>query len=245
MSLSNHVALVTGGGRGIGRAIALAFAREGADVGVTARTLEEIEQVAEDIRTAGGNALAVPCNVAERSQVEQAVDAVVERLGPVTLLVNNAGGGEVRHPVGEDDPDRWQAVINANLMGTYYFSRAVLPVMKQAGGGKIINVGSGMAYQPRANNSSYNAAKAAVAMFTKCLAVETWDDNIAVNELIPGPVYTKLTAGIFEPDATHPLFESEWVKQPDDVVPLALFLARQPDRGPTGQVFSLARRPIH
>ena len=116
--------------------------------------------------------------------------------------------------------------------------------MKAAGGGKIINIGSGMGHQPRTNNSSYNAAKAAVAMFTKCLALEVWEHNIVVNELIPGPVATRLTADIFESDAPHPQFASEWVKEPQDVVPMAMFLATQPDRGPTGQTFSIARRPI-
>jgi 3-oxoacyl-[acyl-carrier protein] reductase len=129
-------------------------------------------------------------------------------------------------------------------MGVYHCCRAVLPGMKSLGGGKIINVGSGMGHQPRPNNSSYNAAKAAVAMLTKCLSIELWEHNIAVNELIPGPVATKLTADIFQADTPHPAFASEWVKRPEDVVPMAMFLATQPDKGPTGQTFSIARRPV-
>eukprot|EP00913_Durusdinium_trenchii_P028358 g26586.t1 len=244
MPLLKTTALVTGGGRGIGRAIAVAFAQAGADVAVTARSRHEIESVAEEIRETGRRSMAVVCDVTDSAGVSAMVESVADELGPVTLLVNNAGGGLERKPVGEDDPDTWRQTIDVNLFGTYLCSRAVLPGMKAAGGGKIVNIGSGMGYQARSNNSSYNAAKAAVAMFGKCLATEVWDDNICVNELIPGPVSTQLTAGIFEADAPHPQFASEWVKRPADVVPMAMFLATQPDRGPTGQVFSIARRPF-
>jgi len=216
MQLEGKVALVTGGGRGIGRAIAVALAQAGADVCVTARSVDEIEAVAAEISA----------------------------LGRLDILVNNAGGGLERNHVGDDNPDNWSRVIEINLLGTYYCSRAALPHLKQSGAGKIINVGSGMGHHPRTGNSSYNTAKAGVWMLTRCLAMEVWQDNITVNELIPGPVYTKLTSDIFLPDKPHPAFETEWIKQPADVVPLALFLATQPATGPTGQTFSLTRRPI-
>lgn len=244
LPLADRTALVTGAGRGIGRAIALAFAEAGADVAVTARSRDEIDAVADEIRQRGRQAIAVCCDVADSVDVDTLVATVTRELGTPTLLVNNAGGGLERRPVGEDDPENWRRVIDVNLYGTYLCSRAVLSGMKAAGGGKIINVGSGMGYQARPNNSSYNAAKAAVAMLTKCLALEVWEDKITVNELIPGPVATQLTAGVFTADAPHPQFPSEWVKRPEDVVPMALFLATQPDRGPTGQSFSIARRPI-
>ena len=112
------------------------------------------------------------------------------------------------------------------------------------GGGTIINVGSGMGHQARSGNSSYNAAKAGVWMFTRCLAMEVWQDDVTVNELIPGPVHTELTSGIFEADQPHPSEPSEWVKRADQVAPLAVFLASQGSKGPTGQSFSLARRPL-
>lgn len=244
MQLEGKTALVTGGGRGIGRAIALAFAREGADVCVTARSKEQVEGVAAEIRALGPGALAETCDVARRDQVEAMVDSAALALGTIDILVNNAGGGRERTAVGEDDPDNWARVIDINLLGTYYCCRAVLPYMKKAGGGTVINVGSGMGHQARATNSSYNAAKAAVWMFTRCLALEVWEDGITVNELIPGPVYTELTSGIFEAGRPHPVVKSEWVKEPEDVVGLAMFLATQPATGPTGQSFSLARRPL-
>jgi 3-oxoacyl-[acyl-carrier protein] reductase len=244
MKLPGKRILVTGGGRGIGAAIALAFAGEGADVCVTARTESQIDAVAEKIRETGRRGVAVTCDVSNPQQVAIAVETATEALGGLDILINNAGGGEERVNVGEDDVDSWRRVIEVNLLGTYYFSRAALPALKQAGGGSIINMGSGMGHEPRVGNSSYNTAKAGVWMLTRCLAMELWSDNIRVNELIPGPVLTDLTAGIFEAGAAHPAIGSERVKQPEDVVPLALFLASQGVDGPTGQSFSLARRPL-
>ena len=244
MQLQGKAALITGGGRGIGRAVALAFAGEGADVCVSARSRDEIEDVADEICSAGRKGIAELCDIADCRAVEAMVNSAAERLGRIDILVNNAGGGEERNTVGQDDPENWAHVIEVNLSGTYYCSRAALPHLKQAGGGTIINVGSGMGHQARAGNTSYNAAKAGVWMLTRCLALEVWGDGITVNELIPGPVLTKLTSAFFELDKAHPAYESELVKQPEDVVPLALFLATQPPGGPTGQSFSLARRPI-
>lgn len=244
MQLKDKTAIITGGGRGIGRAVAIAFAAEGANVCVTARTAKEINEVAETITAGGRKGLAVPCDVSDRTAVESMVASAAEQLGRVDILFNNAGGGTERTAVADCDPDNWARVVEVNLLGAFYAARAVLPHLRAAGGGKIINVGSGMGHLARPGNSSYNVAKAGLWMLTRCLALELWEDNIAVNELVPGPVYTQLTADIFEPDAAHPAFNSEWVKEPGDVVPLAMFLATQPLRGPTGQSFSLARRPI-
>lgn len=242
--LEGKVAVVTGGGRGIGRAIARALAEAGADISVSARSRDQIDAVAAEIRALGKRAIAIECDVADREAVESMVEQTAGAMGSIDILVNNAGGGLERTPVGDDDPNNWTRVIEINLMGTYYCSRAVLRHMKQAGGGHIINVGSGMGHQPRPNNSSYNTAKAGVWMLTRCMALEAWPDNITVNELIPGPVFTELTSDIFQPNQPHPAFESEWVKEPEDVAPLALSLATQSTNGPTGQSFSLARRPI-
>jgi 3-oxoacyl-[acyl-carrier protein] reductase len=242
--LVGQVALITGSGRGIGRAIALAYAKAGAAVCVTARTSSEIDQVAAEVNQAGGQAFAVTCDVSDRVSVESMVEQAIKELGRLDILVNNAGGGLERTLVGEDDPDVWQSVVEINLLGTYFCTRAALPHLKANGGGKIINVGSGMGHQPRAKNTSYNVSKAGVWMLTRCLALELWEDDVTVNELIPGPVYTELTADIFPKNQAHPGISSEWVKDPEDVVPLAMMLATQSSKGPTGQSFSLARRPL-
>lgn len=235
--------MVTGGGRGIGAAIALAFADAGADVAIMSRTEAEVQSVADTINKGDRRAIALTCDVSDVGQVQTTIDKAHEFLGRLDIVVNNAGGGAERNTVGEDDPAVWKSVIDVNLLGPYYVARAALPYLRQHGG-TIINIGSGMGHEARAKNSSYHSAKAGVWMLTRCLALELWSDKITVNELIPGPVYTELTEGIFERGAAHPAIPSEWVKDPTDVVPLALFLAGQGPNGPTGQSFSLARRPV-
>ena len=244
-SLKNRVALITGGGRGIGRAIALAFADAGADICLTARTSEQIELVAEEIRQKDRRAMAVVCDVSELEQVEQATAACVEHLGGLHVLVNNAGGNFERGSVAESDPEVWREVLDTNLLGVYYCCRAALPHLTKDGG-KILNIGSGMGHSPRIGNSAYNTAKAGMWMLTRCLAMEVWEQGVEVNELVPGPVYTDLTAGYFEPPGggPPPIAPSERVKTPEECAPLALFLAAHPPGGPTGQSFSLARRPL-
>ncbi len=242
--LDGKTALVTGGSRGIGRAIAVGFAAEGADVAVMGRKPETLAAVVAEIESLGRKGVSVVADVANLEQVEIAVGKAADQLGSLSVVVNNAGGGEERNNVGMDDPVRWKHVLEVNLLGTYYVSRAVLPFLQGAGGGAIVNVGSGMGHQARPGNSSYNAAKAGQWMFTRSLATEVWEDGITVNELIPGPVATELTAAVFEANKPHPAIPSEWVKTPEEVVPLAVFLAEQGAKGPTGQSFSLARRPL-
>lgn len=244
MQLTGKAAIITGGGRGIGRSIALALAEEGADVCVVARTQSQIDEVADSVRAIGRKAVAIACDVTDLAAVEAAVEQAVRALGRIDIVVNNVGGGEERTRVGEDDPQVWRHVIEVNLLGTYYFSRAVLPHLRNAGGGAIINIGSGMGHQARPGNSSYNAAKAGVWMLTRGMAMELAEEKIAVNELIPGPVATELTSAIFELNTPHPSIPGEWIKRPDEVAPLAVFLAAQGPNGPTGQSFSLARRPL-
>lgn len=241
--LAGQVVLVTGGGRGIGRTIALAAAKAGADVCVTARSQDQVENVAAEIRNLGRKGIAKVCDVSSLDSVSAMIESTVSQLGRLDILVNNAGGGLERTPVGEDDPAIWKEVIEINLLGTYYCSRQALPHLKKSRG-KIVNIGSGMGHQPRATNSSYNVAKAGVWMLTRCLSMQLWDKGVAVNELIPGPVATELTKDAFQPGVPHPQMSSEWVKQPEDVVPLAMLMMTQPENGATGQSFSIARRPL-
>ncbi len=244
LPLAGQVAVVTGGGRGIGRAIAIAYASLGADVCVTARSAEQLDEVVAKITESGRRGLAVSCDVADRLAVESMIERVVAEFGRLDLLVNNAGGGLERTKVGEDDPDNWVNVVEINLFGTYFCSRAALPHLKATGNGRIINIGSGMGHEARATDSSYNVSKAGVWMLTRSMALQLADEGVTVNELVPGPVATELTAGIFETGKTHPAMPTEWVKGPEDVVPMAVMMATQSVSGPTGQSFSLARRPI-
>jgi 3-oxoacyl-[acyl-carrier protein] reductase len=243
-SLAGKVAIVTGGGRGIGRAVALAFAREGAKVAVTARHRGEIDAAAEAIREAGGEAIGLPCDVADRAAVEAMVQQTVSAFGRLDILVNNAGDGGERTVVAESDPERFARVVQVNLLGPYYACRAAVPRMRQAGGGRIINTGSGVGHAARPGNASYAASKAALWSLTRSLAMEVWKDGIEVNEVIPGPVDTRLAEPLFRPGGAPAATgaESERVKTPEECVPIFLFLASHPPGGPTAQSFSLARR---
>ena len=246
-SLTEKVALVTGSGRGIGRAIAVAFAREGADLVLAARSATEVESAADEIRGLGRRVIPLPTDVIRRDAVDALADAVRGEFGRLDILVNNAGGGLERNSILDSDPGLWIEDVTVNCISAYLVSRALLPVMIESGGGRVINVGSGMGHRPTASGSAYHVGKAGLWMFTRCLAEEVWQHNITVNELIPGPVATvatRLTGDRMQVGGPPPYASSEVIKEPEDVAPLALFLATQPDRGPTAQSFSLTRRPI-
>ena len=240
--LAGKVALVTGGGRGIGRAIAIAFAGAGAAVCCAARTRSEVDSVAAEIEAGGGQALAVRTDVVDLASVEKAVDETVGRFGGLDILVINAGVSPGRSEVAESDPASWGQTIAINLTGAYHCARAAIPYLKARGGGKIITIGSGMGHRGAPGSSAYSASKAGLWMLTRVLGQELRGDNISVNELIPGPVNTAMMPG---PAAREPgTFDGEWFKEPEEVAPLALFLASAPDGGQTAQSFSLMRRDV-
>jgi 3-oxoacyl-[acyl-carrier protein] reductase len=241
-SLDGKVALVTGGGRGIGRAIALALAEEGADVGVTARTRSEIDAVAGEIRAKSRRGEGFQADLTDRAQVDALTTEFSAAFGRLDILFNNAGGGIENNTVLESDPELWIQDIERNLLSAYLVSRALIPLMVKSGGGKVINVGSGMGHRP--GKGAYTVAKAGMWMFTQSLSLEVWEDGVDVNELIQGPVETELTRGHMKAGGPPPFSPSERVKTPGEVVPLALWLATQPVGGPTGQSFSLTRRPL-
>lgn len=237
--LAGKVAFVTGAGRGIGRAIALGLATEGAAVCCTARSPEEVQETAAQIAAQGGRALALTADVGSWEQVEKVFAAAAEELGGLDIVVVNAGVDQERRSLEDSDPAAWAATLTVNLTGAYHTFKAAVPHLKRRGGGKIIAMGSGMGHKGLAGNSDYCVSKAGLWMLTRVAAQELAADKISVNELIPGPVRTQMTAG-----ASGGAFgaTSEWVKDPQDVVPMAVFLATQPDIGPTAQSFSLMRR---
>jgi len=240
--LDGKVALITGAGRGIGAAIARAYAAEGASVVCAARSKDEVDRTVADI-----SGLAVVCDVTDHEAVKAMYAETAAKFGGLDIVVANAGGNLDRSRVDEGGAEGWVATIELNLIGAYYTMKEAVPFLKQRGAGKIITVGSGIGHRGAAGNSSYAAAKAGLWMLTRVLAQELVEFNISVNELIPGPVRTQLTQGVEERadkkgHKTPFLTSGEWVKQPEDVVELALFLACQPDIGPTAQSFSLMRR---
>lgn len=242
--LDGRVAVVTGAGRGIGRAVARAYARAGAAVVCAARTASQVQETVHTIEQSGGKALAVPTDVTDRQAVQALMQQAVDTYGGLDLLVINAGGALARTGVADSRPEDFVGTLEVNLTAAYYCAYAAIPHLRARGAGKIITVGSGMGHRGSAGNAAYSVAKAGLWMLTRVLAQELVGDNISVNELIPGPVRTDATQAVADQPGTHAAFgvPGEWVKTPEDVVPLALFLATQPAVGPTAQSFSLMRR---
>ena len=241
--LSGKVAVVTGAGRGIGRAIAVAYAAAGAAVGCVARTESDIARTAIDIRRGGGTATSVQADVTDFDSVVHAFSTTVSEFGGIDIVVVNAGGNLDHSPnVESGSPEQWTGTVQLNLVGSYHTARAAIPHLKERGAGKIIAIGSGLGRRGRPGESAYASAKAGLSMLIRVLALELWQHNISVNELVPGPVLTDRVAQYAREPGSVFQDESEWVKTPEDVAPLALFLATQPDKGPTGQTYSLMRR---
>lgn len=245
-ALSGKVAVVTGAGSGIGRAIAVGYAAAGAAVCCVARTESQIARTAAEIQSGGGTATSVQADVTDYASVVHAFGAAADAFGGVDIVVVNAGGNLDHSPdVESGNPEHWADTVQLNLVGAYHTARAAIPPLKDRGAGKIIAIGSGLGHGGRSGGSAYASAKAGLSMLVRVLAQELWPHNIGVNELVPGPVLTERVAKSY---ARKPgsVFQdaSEWVKTPEDVVPLALFLATQPDKGPTGQTYSLMRRDV-
>ena len=237
--LESKVAVITGAGRGIGRGIASGFAEQGAKVVCAARTEAQLDETVETIHDAGGQAIAVSCDVTRPADLRNLYAETRATYGPVDIVVANAGGNFERRSVEDSDIDAWEKTLRVNLLGVYFTCKFAIPDLKTTGG-HIIVTGSGMGHREGGAGSAYSASKAAVWMLVRNLATELRDYGVCVNELIPGLVDTDiLSEGERPADSALSL---EWFKQPADVVPLALFLATQPRTGPTGQSFSLMRR---
>lgn len=242
--LDGSVCLVTGGGRGIGRASALEFARAGASVAVAARSRNQLDEVVLEVHEHGGTAMAIDADVTSGHDCHAMVKQVTAEFGRLDVLMCNAGGGLTEGKLVDSDPEAWAHTIALNLTSVFHCSQAAVPVMAQQGAGKILLTGSGTGYAPTAGTSAYAAAKAGASQLLRVLAQEVWQHGIDVNEIVPGPVATELTKAHFTPGQPPRLAKSERVKYPDEVVELVLWLATRPAGGPTGQTFSLARRPL-
>ena len=192
MRLENRVALITGGGRGIGRAIALAYAKEGAKLVLTARTGDELEESARAIREIGGVATVLQADVTSQAEVAKLVEQTLEQYSTIDILVNNAG---MAGPIGalqDNDVSDWIRTIQVNLIGTYLCCRSVLPTMLKQDRGKIINLsGSGSTSAPY-HLSAYGSSKAAVIRLTEILSLELAHTNVQVNALGPGSINTRM-----------------------------------------------------
>ena len=239
--LDGKVVVITGAGGGIGQGLAIGFAEQGAKVVCSARTQYNIDDTVRTIKRAGGEAIAVQCDVASAESVQNLYTETMSAYSQVDVVIANAGGNFSRASVEDSDIDDWLLTIQVNLMGVYYTAKYAIPHMK-ANGGHIILMGSGLGHRVGDNtHSAYSASKAGAWMLVRSLAKELQDYKICVNELIPGVVNTDIVPDDMVRPDDSPL-NIEWVKTPADVVPMALFIATQPLLGSTGQSFSLMRR---
>ncbi len=239
--LAGKVALITGGGTGIGRGCALAFAQEGAKVALGARRREPLEAVVREIGSAGGEAIALSCDVTDRGQVEQAIRATVERFGKLDVVVNNAGAVVAATAEATSDED-WNRMLAVNLTGTFLVSRAALPELRRSGGGSIINIGSVLGLVGMKQRAAYAAAKGGVTLLTKAMALDHARENIRVNCICPALTETDLVAELVPEAARRERAEQIPLGRlglPEDVANLAVFLASDESAWMTGAALPL------
>ena len=239
--LKGKTAIVTGAGSGIGRACALALAREGANVALVGRRKKLLEEVAAEI---GNSAVVLAADVSKRGEAARIVEQTVSDFGSLNVLLNNAG---VLH-VGSAEQiteEQWDETFDINVRAVWLLSRAVLPAMRKAGGGSIINMASVLGINGARNRAAYAPSKGAVVLLTKCMAIDYGQEQIRVNAICPSFVETDLTAAVIskaadpnsvraERIAVHPLGR---LGQPEDIAGLAVYLASEESSWVTGSIF--------
>lgn len=239
--LADKVALITGGGSGIGRACALEFARQGAKVALAGRRPTPLELVAAEINNAGGKAIALQCDVTKVDEVERTVKSVVERFRSLNVVVNNAGTMAPGNAE-QTSEAHWDTLININLKGTFLVSRAALRILRRAGGGSIINIGSVYGLVGSKQRVAYAASKGGVTMLTRAMALDHAHENIRVNCICPSLVETEIARELFA-KAPNPeearrqrigMIPLGRAGQPEEIAHLAVYLASDESAWVTG-----------
>lgn len=238
-SLSGKVALVTGGSRGIGKAIAVGLANFGADVAVTSRKLPDLEEVAKEIKGLGRRSMAVSTHIGRMDEINSLVPKVKDELGRIDILVNNAGTNPTMDQAIDIEERAWDSIMNLNLKGLFFLSQAVARLMKEQGGGKIINVASVAGITPDIL-PVYSISKAGVIMATKVMAQQWAQYNIRVNAIAPGLVKTRFSQALWgNPDIAQAIMARtplQRVAEPDEIVGAVIFLASEASSYVTGHV---------
>jgi len=238
-SLEGKVALVTGGSRGIGRAIALALADAGADVAISSRKLPALEEVAEEIGRKGRKSLAIASHVAKPEESKALVEKVKGEWGRIDILVNNAGTNPYYGPLLDAEEWAWDVTMNVNLKGPFLLSQLVARVMREQGGGSIINIASIAGIIPSELNI-YSVTKAGLIMLTKVMAKELGQYKIRVNAIAPGVIKTRLSEALWqEPEKGKAAARSKalgYIGLPEDIAGVAVFLASDASSYLTGEI---------
>ncbi|MGF9911815.1 3-ketoacyl-ACP reductase [Paenibacillus ehimensis] len=225
MELKHKTAIITGAGKGIGKAIAVQLAKEGVNLGLTARTSSDLESLRAELEsTYSVKVFTATADIATRGAAEQAVESLIGSLGSLDILINNAGIAQFG-TVADMEPELWESIIQTNLMGTYYVTRAALPTMLAQASGSIINISSTAGERGFATGSAYCASKHAVLGFTEALMQEVRKSNIRVTALTPSTVNTELAA-----NAGLKIGDEDRMMQPEDVADLVLAALKLPAR---------------
>ena len=248
--LAGQVALVTGASRGLGQAFAVGLARAGMSVGITARTSEGLKQTLRAMEDAGGKALAVQADIADRSAVAKVIREVEEQLGPIDLLLNNAGVSEPFGPTWETDPDEWWRCQEINVRGTFLCCHEVLRRMVPRRRGRIINVSSGVGTRPIAYLSAYGTSKTSVIRLSEILAAETQPFGISVFSISPGSVRTAMAEQILANSGAmkwfrwlEELYENGQNVTPEPATRMLCYLASGAADHLSGRYFAVAEDP--
>ena len=249
--LEGRVAVITGAGRGIGRAIARRFAREGAAIAATARSVEELQSLLEEVRQDGGRAIAIPADLADVNTPLRVIQEVLESLGTIDILVNNAGIGSSAgpSPVVDFDDGLWNRTLALNLTAPYLLTKAALPMLLAKKWGRIINIASINSKLPSIHAAAYVASKHGLLGLTRAVALEVARDGITVNAICPGPVRTRMNDIRIQYDAGRlnlsiSELESRLTPigrrlEPDEIAPVAVLLASEESAAITGQAFNV------
>ncbi len=243
-SLEGKVAVVTGGGRGIGQAIAMGYAKAGAKVAITSRKIADLEDTAKQIKSFGGEALPIQAHLGKMEGIREMIDTVMKTFGRIDILVNNAGASPAMASVLDSEERLWETIMNLNMKGLYFISQAAARVMKEQGGGKIINIASIDGFHPERTVSIYSISKAGVRMITKAFASELAEFNIQVNTIAPGPIHTKMMDSHwidFSPEEAAKakakagkIVPMGRIGEPDDIVGASIYFASDASNYTTG-----------
>lgn len=244
--LTGKVALITGGGTGIGRAIALAFAREGAKVAVAGRRKEKLDETLHELEKQGDEGLAIVCDVSQAKDAERAVRETAKKFGAMNVLVNNAGVLHAATIEGTSE-EQWDTLLTINLKGPFLMCKAALPEFRKAGGGTIVSVGSVLGLIGMKDRAAYCASKGGVTLLTKAIALDHAHENVRANCICPSIVETELVKGLFSGSDGGKAMRKARIDQiplgrmgrPEDVAGMAVFLASEESSWLTGAAVPL------